>query len=309
MDFSLLKSLCNVHATSGDEENMTQFLLDYIEKEKVNWKQKPEIIHTDEFQEAIVLVFGKPNTAIFAHIDSIGFTTGYGKSLIRVGGPRTDDGTILVGKDTQGDIECELMVIEDEEGRKHIEYIFDREIDRGTPLTFKMNFREEGDYVQSCYLDNRLGVWSALKVAEQLEDGIIVFSCREEHGAGSVEFLGKYIYEKYSVNQSLILDITWVTEGVKHGKGVAISMRDSGIPRRKYLKRIMELAEKSKVPYQLEVESAGGSDGNALQRSPYPWQWCFIGAPEDYVHSPNEKVHKADIQSMIDMYNYLMVNL
>ena len=48
----------------------------------------------------------------------------------------------------------------------------------------------------------------------------------------------------------------------------------------------------------VEVENAGGSDGNGLQKSDYPWDWCFVGAPEDNAHSPDEKVHKKDIQSM-----------
>ena len=309
MDFSLLKELCAVHATSGDEGAMSDFLLEYIDKHKKDWKSNPVVIKGDEFQEALILVFGKPRTAIFAHMDSIGFTVGYGKNIMKVGGPRTEDGMLLVGEDSKGKIECELMIIEDEDGYKNLEYVFDREIDRGTPLTFKMDFRDDGDFVQSCYLDNRLGVWTALKVAEELEDGIIVFSCREEHGAGSVDYLGKYIYENYKLNQALILDITWVTDGVKHGKGVAVSMRDSGIPRRKYLNRIIKLAEQSEIQYQLEVESAGGSDANSLQRSPYPWQWCFVGAPEDNVHSPDEKVDKSDIQSMVDMYKHLMGNL
>jgi putative aminopeptidase FrvX len=152
-------------------------------------------------------------------------------------------------------------------------------------------------------------VWNALKVAENLENGIICFSTWEEHGGGSVGYLAKFIYEKYGVKQALISDITWVTEGVKHAEGVAISIRDSGIPRRSYINKIISLAKESQIPFQLEVESAGGSDGNALQRSPYPFDWCFIGAPEDFVHTPDEKVHKSDIESMVKMYNYLMINL
>ena len=69
------------------------------------------------------------------------------------------------------------------------------------------------------------------------------------------------------------------------------------------------MAKASNIPFQLEVENAGGSDGNALQRSPYPFDWCFIGAPEDFVHTPDEKVHKSDIKSMTQMYDYLMINL
>ena len=86
-------------------------------------------------------------------------------------------------------------------------------------------------------------------------------------------------------------------------------MRDSGIPRKSYVNKIINLAKQSQIPFQLEVENAGGSDGNALQRSPYPFDWCFIGAPEDNVHSPDEKVHKSDIESMLKMYDYLMKNL
>jgi putative aminopeptidase FrvX len=93
------------------------------------------------------------------------------------------------------------------------------------------------------------------------------------------------------------------------GKGVVISIRDSGIPRRSYVNKIIELASKSGIPFQLEVEGSGGSDGQSLQRSPYPIDWCFIGAPEDFVHSPDELVSKKDIESMIALYRFLMDEL
>ena len=114
---------------------------------------------------------------------------------------------------------------------------------------------------------------------------------------------------KFEPKQALISDITWITEGVKHGKGCAISLRDSAIPRRLYINKILNIIKDTKIPFQLEVESAGGSDGNQLQRSSYPWDWCFIGAPEDNVHSPNEKVHKKDIDSMVNLYKKLLEKL
>jgi len=304
----LLKQLIAVRGASGDESAIKSFILNHIESAKKDWTVQPEIIHGEEFQDAIILVFGKPRTAIFAHIDTIGFTVGYGKDLIKIGGPKTMDGIELVGKDSRGEIETELMVI-DEENQRHLQYIYDRELDRGTILTFKPDFRINDTYVQSAYLDNRLGVWNALEVAKTLTNGIIVFSTYEEHGGGTVGYLGRYIFERYGVRQALISDITWVTAGVKHGAGVAISMRDSGIPRRSYLNQIIEIARNTNIPFQLEVESAGGSDGTALQRSDVAFDWCFIGAPEDFVHTPNEKVHKSDIESMTQMYDYLMINL
>ena len=304
----LLKKLCYIEAPSGSEQNMTEFVLDYIKTNQGSWKVKPELFYGDGFQDCIVMVFGKPTTAIFAHLDSIGYTIKYNNEVIKIGGPSTKEGIVLVGQDSKGRIEEKLQHKTDKDGKKTL-FIGGREVERGTTLTFKANFRETDDFVQCCFMDNRLGVWNALKVAEKLENGIICFSAWEEHGGGSVGYLAKFIYEKYKVKQALISDITWVTEGVKHAKGVAISIRDSGIPRRTFINRIIELAKVSNIPFQLEVENAGGSDGNALQRSPYPFDWCFIGAPEDLVHTPDEKVHKSDIESMIQMYNYLMINL
>ena len=304
----LLKKLCYIEAPSGSEQNMTEFVLDYIKTNQGSWKVKPELFYGDGFQDCIVMVFGKPTTAIFAHLDSIGYTIKYNNEVIKIGGPSTKEGIVLVGQDSKGRIEEKLQHKTDKDGNKTL-FIGGREVERGTTLTFKADFRESDDFVQCCFMDNRLGVWNALKVAEKLENGIICFSAWEEHGGGSVGYLAKFIYEKYKVKQALISDITWVTEGVKHAKGVVISIRDSGIPRRTYVNRIIDLAKSSNIPFQLEVENAGGSDGNALQRSPYPFDWCFIGAPEDLVHTPDEKVHKSDIESMTQMYDYLMINL
>ena len=300
----LLKKLCSIHAPSGEENNISEFIIEYVNSNMQNWKVKPKIYSGDGFQDSIILSFGKPKTAIYAHMDSIGFTVKYNNEIIKIGGPVVKNGIELVGSDSKGKIEGKVI-----KKNEKIFIDFKREIDRGTSLTFRMNFKESNDYIQSCYLDNRLGVWNALKVAEKLENGIIVFSCWEEHGGGSVGFLTNFIYTKYNISQALISDITWVTEGVKAGEGVAISLRDSGIPRKKFVNKIIDLAKKNNISYQLEVESSGGSDGNEIQKSPFPVDWCFIGAAEQNVHSPKEKVHKDDIKSMVEIYEMLMKEL
>ena len=306
MDYSLLKELQAIHAPAGDEAPLRDFVIDYVEKNKAQWKVEPELIYGDDFQDCLILKFGTPRTAVFAHLDSIGFTVRYGKELVKLGGPRLISGIKLVGEDSKGLIETELVV---DPKNKALTYKLDRDIDRGTNLTFKPNWREDAHYIQNCYMDNRLGMWNALKVAETLENGVLVFSCWEETGGGSVGYLGKYIYEKWGVRQALISDITWVTEGVPHGNGVAISLRDSGIPRKSFVRKIVKIASESDVEFQLEVEDAGGSDGNALQKSPYPFDWCFVGAPEDHVHTPDEKVHKDDVNEMVKLYQLLMKTL
>lgn len=285
---------------------MTRFVLDYVRQTQAAWQHQPIIIADDRFQDCILLVFGQPRTAVFAHLDSIGFTVRYGRQLVRIGGPQAEAGYRLVGHDSQGEIDCTLTI---DEQTGELGYAFHRDIDRGTELTFYCDFRETETTVQSCYLDNRLGVWNALRLCETLEHGIVAFSCWEEHGGGSVAYLAKFIYENYGVRQALISDITWVTEGVHVGQGCAISLRDSLIPRRAYVDRIRAIAARSGVPHQLEVEGSGGSDAKELQHAAAPWDWCFVGAPEDHVHSPDELVDKRDIASMLALYQVLMQEL
>lgn len=305
----LLKKMCKIHAPSGEEALMTKFLLNYINENEKYWKVKPVIHSGTGFQDNIIMVFGdNPNTAVFAHLDSIGFTVKYNNELVKIGGPVIREGIVLVGEDSKGKVEGKIKK-RSINGSERIFIDFNRTIDVGTSLTFKVEFRDDNDFIQCCYLDNRLGVWCALELAKTLSEGIIVFSSWEEHGGGSAGYLGKFIYENYNVSQALISDITWVTDGVKHGNGCVISLRDSGIPRRSFVKKIISYAKDSGIPFQLEVEGSGGSDGNELQKSHYPWDWCFVGAPEDNVHSPDEKVHKEDITSMVNMYKELLLKL
>ena len=300
-NMNLLIQLLQFQGVSGDESSLSQYILDFVSKRKTSWKVLPEVYSGEGFQDCIVLKFGNPKTAVFAHIDTIGFTVRYDNQLVPVGGPEAEDGYTLVGNDRLGPIICQIKNIDGE-----VFYEFPRAIERGTNLSFQQNVRIDKEFIQAAYLDNRLGVYNALRLCEDLENGVVVFSTYEEHGGGSMPFLLKFIYEKWRISQALISDITWVTDGVHHHGGVAISIRDRYIPRKKFMDRIIDLAVESGIDFQLEVEGHGGSDGREVQLSPYPIDWCFIGAAEDFVHSPNEKVSLYDLECMVSMYRYLM---
>ncbi|MFC3415815.1 aminopeptidase [Algoriphagus hitonicola] len=300
----LLFDLLNQFGVSGEEFHIRDFLIQYIFKRKSTWNVLPEVFWGDEFHDCILLKFGNPRTGLFAHIDTIGFMVRYDNQLIPVGGPELIEDCILVGRDSLGEIRCKLKIQED-----LIFHDFPRKIDRGTRLAFEQNIRIDDQFIQAAYLDNRLGIYSALKVCEELKDGWVVFSTYEEHGGGSMPFLLKFIQENQPIKQAIISDITWVTEGVEAGKGVAISIRDKFIPRKRFLDQIINLADQSKIPFQLEVEAYGGSDGREVQFSPYAIDWCFVGAPEDHVHSPDEKVALVDLDAMIQMHRFLIQNL
>lgn len=300
----LLKQLCAIHSPSGEEYRVRDFLIEYINRHKGEWKTQPELFYGKGFQDCLVLIFGKPETAIFSHLDTVGFTVQYDKKLIKIGQPNDTNGIKLTnGKKTIPD-SCTLLRNED-----GLTYHGETVYPRGTSLTFEPFFDETDRFVTSNSLDNRLGVWCALQIAETLENGAVVFSCCEEHKGGTVGFLTRLLYEKYQIMQSLILDTTWITNGIHFGGGAVISVRDSRIPRQQFVNQIITIAEKNKQRFQLEVEAYGGSDGSQIQDSPYPMDWCFIGVPQEHVHAPWEKVFKPDIFATIDVYKTLMKHL
>lgn len=299
-----LFELLSKHSVSGDESEISQFIHDYVQKRAPAWKVQPEIYFGDDFHDCLLLKFGVPRTGVFAHIDTVGFMARYQNQLIPVGGPEISAGIRLVGKDNKGEILCRLLG--DDEACFHD---FPRAIDRGTRLSFEQNIRIDEQFIQAAYLDNRLGIYNALKQCETLENGWVIFSTYEEHGGGSIPFLLKFIQETAPIKQALISDITWITEGVEYHKGVVISIRDKFIPRKIFIDKLIGIAEKSGIPFQLEAEAFGGSDGREVHFSPYPIDWCFIGAAEDFVHTPDEKVSLFDFDSMIKMYRFLLENL
>lgn len=308
--YSLLRDMCAIHAPSGDETAMRDFLLAYIKKHKHTWAHQPKLYWGEGFQDNLVLIFGKPRTAIFAHIDSIGFTVRYKKQVVKIGGPVLKSGMKLRGLKDGKFLETTLEVaIQKDKSIKSIGYTGDTLFETGTALTYVPNWREDDNYVQCCYLDNRLGVYNALRVAETLKDGAIVFSTWEEHGGGSVAYLQKFLAEKYKIRKGLISDISWISDGVNFGKGPVLTMRDSLIPRQSFVREIAALAKKNGCAFQYEVEASGGSDAKELQMAAYPWDWSFIGTPIDHVHSPDEKAHKKDLEGMIALYRLLMKKL
>jgi putative aminopeptidase FrvX len=305
MNLELLQRLIEVASATGEEYRMKSFLMDYIYSEMGSWENTPEIIAGDPFQDCLMLVFGQPTTAVYVHMDTVGFTVRYQNQLITIGSPEPAAGDKLIGQDQLGAISCQIEV--DENG--HFLQNFSRGISRGTTLTYRPNFIESSQTIASPYLDNRIGLFVALQLARQLSDGVLVFTAGEEHGGGYAGYLSRYLYETYKVRQALIADVTWVTGGVLQGDGAVISMRDSFIPRRKFVDNIIRIATNSGSRFQLEVEASGGSDGSEIHQLPYPVDWCFIGVPVTNPHSAQESVARADLSAMIKLYTFLLKQL
>ena len=133
----LLKTLCSIPGTSGDEGAIRDFVFDYVVSNQRNWNHLPEIWKGDGFQDNLVLVFGKPKIAFYAHMDTVGYTIRYDNYVIPIGGIDGNTGDALVFEKEGKLLETKLINEEESELSlidAHLPVI------PGTPLSYKANF-------------------------------------------------------------------------------------------------------------------------------------------------------------------------
>ena len=307
LTFELLKNLTKIHAPSGEEDRVIKYIVEYIKKQK--WKTKPKIFHGADYKNNIMLVFGKPRVAIFSHIDSVGFMVGHNNTLTKIGGPNVRNKDKLNGFDSGGKVKATLHKKGKTRKNQKLSYKSRRSVDIGTNLTYIHTWKETPTIIKTCSQDDRMGSFIALKLAETLKNGILVFTAGEEVSGGDIEFLSKIIYTKYKVKQALISDIIGVGSGVTMGGGAIVSFRDRNIPRRVYVNKILEIVRNLPYKFQLEVGSTGGTDAANLITSPTPFDWCQIGVPVKHYHSPRETTNKKDAIATLNIYKELMKRL
>jgi putative aminopeptidase FrvX len=305
IDFLL--DLITISGVSGDEGAVADWLEARLKDESA--------VALHRIGDNLLALRGVPRTAVFAHTDTTGFTLGYNRELIRVGGPAPDDRERLRSTDglkgrlrkrggkREGQRErWELRRVRDGAGKK-------AEPTPGTRWVYAREATVEKGIVTSPYLDDRAGVWAAFRALTRCSDIAVAFCTGEEQTGHGARICADYLYRTHNISQALISDITWDTKETPCGKGVVLSARDGTCPRQRFLDRIMMLAKESGVAHQMEVQSAGGSDGSHIQRSAVPMDWVFVGAPEKDPHTSKEQVHLSDLDAMTDLLTYLVDHL
>lgn len=235
----------------------------------------------------------KPIVAVFAHLDTTGWTLGYDKHLVSIGGP---DGKLGDAIRPTGMLAAGNTLARRKDGTWKVKG--KTQAAPGSRWVYAAAPTQDAEVIVAPYLDNRAGVWAALHVLMRCPNVAVAFTTYEEtRGVGAL-LCARRLSETLGVTQALIADLTWHTTHIKCGRGVAVSLRDSCLPRQRYLDRVLALAETSGLPFQHEIESSGASDGAALDRSGVPFDWVFIGAPEKGAHTARERVHIGDLQGM-----------
>lgn len=296
--YNTIEKLCSIHAPSGFESLIIDFLFDWFSMYIPNAKVDRTIHNT------LLIYKGKPNVAFIAHADSVGFILQYQKKLLALGSPIIYEKTKLR---TCDNILVEIQSDEDDNYFLSGDY----ELERGTTFTFIPNFKLNENTLQSPYLDDRVGIALLMQLAIESDNICIVISSNEESCGGSIEKASKILYENYQISKTIIIDTTFHTDGIRTGDGVVLSLKDKYIPPQKWVGFIKSVLIKYNIPFQLEVENFGTSDGAYFHRSPYPIEWCFLGIACLNNHSEYEMISIKDMNylyeaiSIINKINYV----
>ena len=307
-EINLLKNLQNTMSVSSHEHRMKTFLLDYINKHKKCWKKKPKIVYGEKFNNMIILVFGKPRTAVLAHMDEIGFMAGNKNRLFEIGNTEVKKGDKLYGYNNKNE---KINAVVSKVGKKLLKFSSKQNISIGTVLSYSPTWKETKKYIIGGANDNCVGILTLLHLAKTLENGILIFTTQEETSMDkNLGSIAKYLYEICKIKQVLVVDAASTTKDIIICKGPVIGVGIEEIPSPFYLSKINKIIEKHNFSIQLEIrDDFETSDFSRLTYSPYTFDICFIGFPIEKMHSTYEKVCKTDISTMFDIYSALMKNL
>ena len=318
--WTILQTLVETPGPSGSEHVIR-------EKIKAEISGHADEVYTDALGNLIArkgaLKEGGKRIMISAHVDEIGLMithvddNGFARFL-PIGGinPLTClGGRVLFMNGTQGVIGMERL--EKDEHPELPKYFIDTgatskadsKVGVGDVCGFERPLLDLGKRVVAKSMDDRVAAAIAVEALKEVKPGVnelfFVFSVQEEVGIRGA------ITAAYGVDPEigLAVDVTRTGDtplGVKMevalGNGPAIKVRDSSfIADPRVVKWMVNEAKVQKLPYQLEVLEAGGTDGAAMQRTRAGVPAGCLSIPCRYIHSPSEMVDRDDVENSVKL--------
>lgn len=331
----MLKELCLLNGTSGDEK----IVCDYIVNEIKDYCE----YEIDNLGSIIALKKGKKKpekkVMLCAHMDEVGFIitdiddNGY-LSFDAVGGI---DAKVIAGRSVT------VNGVNGVIGLKPVHLLTDDE--KGTAPTMKsmkmdigakneedaLKYVHPGDYAYFCSdytefgdgfimskaLDDRIGCMLLIElIKSELEyDTYFCFNVQEEVGLRGAACTAYQVQSDVSVilEATTAADLCGVTGGDRVcalGDGAVISFMDG---RTIYDKELYALARKTaddnNIKTQTKTAIAGGNDAGAVQSSGKGSKVLAISLPCRYIHSGASVVKKSDIEETRNLLNKLLPKL
>jgi len=340
INVDLLSRICKVAGAPGYEQRVREL----ITKELDGYVDEIEL---DPMGNLIAIKRGKDDTRVMlaSHMDEISFVVSFidDEGFLRIhplGGfdPKTltAQRVIVHGKkDVIGVMGTKPIHIMKPEERKIMpsvtDYFIDtglskKEVDKlispGDVITRERELIEMGNCVNSKSLDNRVSVFIQIEVMKQLAkktvpyDIYATFTVQEEIGLRGAIASASGINPDFAIAMDVTLacdvpDTMPQNHITKLGKGTAIKILDgSTVCDYRMINFMKEQAKKKKIPYQMEILPAGGTDTAGLQR--YSNGGSIAGAlsiPLRYMHSHIEMVNKSDIKATMDLLKACLLHI
>jgi len=332
LDIALLSETCKIPGAPGYEQRIRTFIID-----KVSPYADEVSIDAMGNVHALKKGGGDKKVLISAHMDEISFIVthidedGYVR-FHPLGGfdPKTltAQRVIIHGReDMIGVMGTKPIHIMKPEERKKMPDISDYYIDTGMtqkeveqivsigdPITRERDLCIMGDCVNAKSIDNRVSVFILIETLRELKDTQLefdiygVFTVQEEVGLRGAMTAASGIDPDFGIN----LDVTLACDypgALPHeqitclGKGTAIKVVDgSAICDYRMVAFMKDLSAKNKIPFQMEILPAGGTDTAGIQR--FSKGGAIVGGisiPTRYLHQVIEMAHMQDIRSTIDL--------
>jgi len=187
-------------------------------------------------------------------------------------------------------------------------------IEIGNPITRERDLCVMGPCVNSKSLDNRVSVYILIEALREMQEHQLdvdvygVFTVQEEVGLRGAMTAASGIDPDFGIN----LDVTLACDypnALPHeritslGDGTAIKVLDGAtICDYRMVNMMKALAKENKIPYQMEILPAGGTDTAGIQR--YSKGGSIAGGisiPTRYLHQVIEMAHLQDVRATIDL--------
>lgn len=321
----MLKDLCLLNGTSGDEVRVRDYIINEI-KEYSTYE-------VDNLGSVIAYKKGKkkPNktVCINAHMDEVGFiitgitSDGYLR-FAPVGGIDTKvclDRAVTVGENRINGVIADKAYHLLEDSEKDKAPSFDKllidigakseteaqsVVSLGDFAYFESDYTELGNgYIKAKALDDRIGCMLMIElIKSELEyDTVFCFNVQEEVGLRG----SKCTSFAVGADISIVLEATTAgdLDGVSGadrvcvlGNGGVVSFMDNRtIYDRELYKLAMNTALENNIPVQTKTAVAGGNDAGSIQTSGKGAKVMALSLPCRYIHSPSSVVKKSDIDN------------
>lgn len=332
----MLKDLCLINGTSGDEGAVRDFIIEQI-KDYCEYS-------VDALGSIIAFKKGRKTPAkkvsFNAHMDEVGFIVtgiteeGYLRfsTVGSIDSRVCIDRVVTVGNGVKGVIGDKAFHLLSEDERKQCPSIDKLLIDIGATTKeeaekavslgdfayFDSDFREFGDgFIKCKALDDRIGCMLLIElIKSELEyDTYFCFNVQEEVGLRGSKCTSFAVQSDISI----ILESTTAADldGVSGDKrvcvlknGPVISFMDRRtIYDKELYKLAIDTAKENSIPAQTKTAIAGGNDAGAIQLSGKGSRVLAISLPSRYIHSASSVVNKLDIENTRKLIGKLLTKI